>query len=345
MNKKSKRLLIFSLLLLFSVVVAALGLRYFPFRRLVKMPAGSETEFINPKDSKPLSPHSLLYNFEVAPGKEMPGGFYKGLAHSGQYSVKAFGQNSFSIAVERTAKEVGIENLKAVALSAWIYVFPTKKEVKGTFVFTASNELGVNVYWQGVGLHEPEVPRGKWFKISGNFDLSAVKFKQDYKLQIYFWNNSSTDILIDDYNIIFGGPVERRGDSAKVDMTLPAGYAPRLNYPPFPVSYLEKETLSGLPKPADIGESDRVVAGNFMNTGNDGLFITTLGGKPSAFAFCPENCEFRRIILGNPSSLAAVAPVKMILRGRFLNGTGDQVVISGDRCWVLAAIDMAGAPC
>ena len=309
------------------------------------MPAGSETEFINPKDSKPLSPHSLLYNFEVAPGKEMPGGFYKGLAHSGQYSVKAFGQNSFSIAVERTAKEVGIENLKAVALSAWIYVFPTKKEVKGTFVFTASNELGVNVYWQGVGLHEPEVPRGKWFKISGNFDLSAVKFKQDYKLQIYFWNNSSTDILIDDYNIIFGGPVERRGDSARVDMTLPAGFVPRFNYPPFPVSYLEKETLSGLPKPADIGATDLVVAGNFMNTGNDGIFIISGSGKPSAFAFCPGNREFRMITLDNPSSLASVTPVKMILRGRFLNGTGDQVVISGDRGWLLAAIDMPGAPC
>ncbi len=345
MNKKSKRLLIFSLLLFFSIVVAALGLRYFPFTRMIRMPAGAEKEFINPKTVKILSPHQLFYDFEVAPGKEMPGGLYKGIAHSGQYSVKAFGQNSFSIAVERTAKEIGVENLKAVSLSAWIYVFPTSHDVKGTLVFTASNELGVNVCWQGVGVHEPLVPKGKWFKISGYFDLASVAFKPGYKLQVYFWNNSSTDILVDDYNIVFGGTPERRGDSARVDMTRPAGYIPRFNYPPFPVSLLEKETGLSLPKPSDIGTADQVIAGNFFNSGSDGLFIIKPDGRPAAFAFCAANKAFRKVVLNNAAALSAISPVKKLITGRFVGGLGEQVVIAGDRGWILAAIDASANIC
>ena len=345
MNKKSKRLLVFSLLLFLSIVVAALGLKYFPFTKVMKMPAASESDFVNPQKVRPLSPHSLFYDFEMAPGKEMPGGFYKGQAHSGQYSVKAFGQNSFSIAVERTAQEVGVENLKAVALSAWIYVFPTKNEVKGHFVFTASNELGVNVCWQGIGLREPEIPRGKWFKISGYFDLTSVAFKPGYKLQIYFWNNSRTDILIDDYNIVFGGAVDRRGDSAWVDMTRPAGYTPRFNYPPFPVSLLEKETIVSLPKPSEILPSDFVIAGNFLNTGSDALFIIGQDGKPASFAFCPETRGFRKVILNYPAATAPFTPVKKILKGKFLNIPGEQIIITGDKSWMMAALEPVGKPC
>ena len=167
MNKKTKRLLIFSLLIVFSIVAGALGLKYFPFIKMIISSAGSGNEVANQQKIHTFSPHKLYIDFELAPGKEMPAGFYKGKAHSGLYSVKAFGPNSFSVAMERTAKEIGIQNLKAVALSAWIYVFPTENEVKGNLVFTASNESGVNVCWQAIAVVEPEVPTGKWFKISG----------------------------------------------------------------------------------------------------------------------------------------------------------------------------------
>ena len=339
MNRKTKRLLVFGFLILCSVVMLALGLKYFPFTKVMKMPAGSEQVFVDPLKIRTLSPNTLYFDFELAPGKEMPGGFYKGQAHSGQYSVKAFGQNSFSVAVERTAKEIGVQNLKAVALSAWLYVFPTKKEVKGSMVFTASNELGVNVCWEGIGVVEPEVPQGKWFKVSKYFDLSKVQFKPDYKIQVYFWNNSSTDILIDDYTIVFGGPVDRRGDSAWVDMTKPAGYTPRFNYPPFPVSYLEKESAGSASKVAEISPGDQVVAGNFLNTGNDGLFIIRQDGRPAGYAFCPETRDFRKVTLNNASALAPVQRVNKILKGRFLGSQADQLIVSGEKGWVLAALE------
>ncbi|MCX6304411.1 MAG: hypothetical protein NT040_05550 [Bacteroidetes bacterium] len=338
MKRKNKRLLIFSLVFLLSAVVLALGLKYFPFTKVVKMPAVSESEFVNPEKAHNLSPHTLYYDFEVAAGKEMPGGFYKGLAHSGQYSVKAFGQNSFSVVVERTAGEVGVENLRAVALSAWIYVFPTKTNVKGSLVFTASNEVGVNVFWQGVGLSDPEVPRGKWFKISTYFDLSKITFKPSYKLQVYFWNNSGTDILIDDYFISFGGAVDRRGDSARVDMTKPEGFIPKFNYPPFPVSVLEKESLGRNINPADIDPEDHAIAGNFLATGNDALLVVSKAGKPAIYAYCQGSREFRKLSLNNPAILASLGAVKKIVKGKFIPGQTEQFIVMAEKGWMLGAL-------
>lgn len=345
MNKKTKRLLLFGVLLFCSIVMLALGLKYFPFTKVIKLPVGSEQAFVDPQKARTLSPNTLYYDFEVAPGKDMPGGFYKGLAHSGQYSVKAFGQNSFSVTVERTAKEIGVQNLKAVALSAWIYVFPTKNEVKGSMVFTASNELGVNVCWQGIGVVEPEVPRGKWFKVSKYFDLTTIPFKPDYKIQVYFWNNSRTDILIDDYTVIFGGPVDRRGDSAWVDMTKPGGFTPRFNYPPFPVSLLEKEMTGSTPKLAEVSTGDNAIAGNFLNTGNDGLFIIRKDGRPAAYAFCAANREFRKITLNNPSTLTPVQPVKKMLKGKFTGTQTEQFILSGDKGWMLCSLEPVANVC
>lgn len=339
MNKKNKRLVVAGLLLLFSIVALALGLKYLPFTKLVRMPVQPEKEFVNPGTINGVSPHTLYFDFEVAPGNPVPEGFYKGIAHSGQYSVKAFGQNSFSTAVERTIGDIGAENLKAVALSAWIYVFPTSTNVKGSFVFTASNEVGVNVCWHGIGITEPEIPRGKWFKISKYFDLTSVEFKPGYKLQVYFWNNSSTDILIDDYFIVFGAAVDRRGDSARVDMTGPSGYIPKFNYPPFPVSFLEKVPLERTIDPVEIEPGDFAIAGDFFNTATDGLLVVGKNGRMGAFACCPEKSGFRKIILNDPSALSVIAPVKKIVKGKFLSARGEQLIVMGEKGWLLCSLD------
>lgn len=338
MIKRNKKLTIAALLLILSVVAVAVGLKYFPFTKVMKLPAAADKEFVNPERPKVLPPNTLSYDFELAPGKEIPGGFYKGIAHSGQYSVQAFGQNSFSTAIERTAKEIGPENLKAVALSAWIYVFPTKNEVQASLVFTASNDLGVNVYWQGVGVREPGVPRGKWFKVSGYFDLSAVAFKPGYKLQIYFWNNSRTDILVDDYYVVFGGAVDRRGDSARVDLTKPEGFRPRPNYPPFPVEFLEREQLPAGLMPGDLKPTDLAVAGDFFNTGNDGLIVSRPDGKINPFIFCKNSGSFRKVTITNPGVIAGSGKIKKVVCCKSGGNQPDKVVILTDKELLLSAL-------
>ena len=238
-----------------------------------------------------------------------------------------------------------MENLKAVALSAWVYVYPTSHDVKGSFVFTVSNEVGVNVCWRGLTVMDPEVPRGKWFKISGFFDLTSFEFKPGYKIQIYFWNTSSTDILIDDYFISLGGPVERRGDSARVDMTKPAGYTEKFNYPPFRVALLEKESVSQGINPSDINPEDLVVAGDFLGSSHDDVISIRKDGKASVWAFCAEKEEFRKLTLANPAVIASIAPISDLQKGRFMPGKPEQFVVSGEKGWVLCSLDPSGDPC
>jgi len=345
MNKKSKRLLIFSLLLFVSIVVVALGLKYNPFHAKVKLSSETESDFEAPKKGGTLPPHTLYYDFELAPGVAMPDGFKKGQAHSGEYSVKAFGQNTYSVTVERTIREVGMENMKAAALSAWIYVLPTTNEVKGSMVFSVINDKGESACWQSIGVNDPEVPRGRWFKISGVFDLSAMTFKPENKIKVYFWNNSHTDILIDDYRVVLGSEPVRRGDSTWADMTRPSAFTPQFNFPPFRVESLEKVTQISLPKPADIGPGDQVVAGNFQNTGNDGLFLVREDGSAGAFVFCPEKREFRKVIVDNTSFLAGLGRINKIFSGKFLSTGGDQVVICGSKGWMLAALEPVANAC
>ncbi|MEI6682367.1 MAG: hypothetical protein WCO44_07050 [Bacteroidota bacterium] len=345
MNKKSKKLLVFSLLLFVSIVVVALGLKYIPLHAKVKLSSETESEFENPKKAATLPPHTLYYDFELAPGVAMPDGFKKGQAHSGQYSVKAFGQNAYSVTVERTIREVGMENMKAAALSAWIYVFPTTNEVKGSMVFSVVNDKGESACWQSIGVNDPEVPRGRWFKITGVFDLSAMTFKPENKIKIYFWNNSHTDILIDDYRVVLGSEPARRGDSAWADMTKPAGFSARFNYPPFRVELLEKVSQVSTPKASEIGPGDQVVAGSFQNTGADGLFLVREDGSAGAFVFCPEKKEFRKVTVDNALPLAALGRINKVLKGKFLGTAGDQVVISGSKGWMLAALEPAASAC
>jgi hypothetical protein len=345
MTRKRKQLLIAGILLVLSLVAVAAGWRYLPFNKLLKVSGSPEEAFTNPQQIREQPPNTLYFDFEVPHGKETPAGFYQGIAHSGLYAVKAFGQNSYSVAIERKASEIGIPNLKSVAVSAWVYVKPTKNDVTAALVLAVSNELGVNVSWQAVALREPLVPREKWFKISGNFDLSSVKFSPDYKIQVYFWNNSRTDILVDDYFISFGGAPERHGDSTRVDLTGGNGFHPEFNRPPYPIRFLEKQPASKMIPPADIGPEDKVISGNFLPDGSEELLILKGNTKADLWSWCTGNNEFRKISLSLPQTMATVGKIDRIHKGRFIVGETDQFIVVGDKGYLLCAIDRAADPC
>ena len=327
------------ILLFLLAVVLFFAARYIPFTKLIRLsPAGAQVlpaQNIAGQDV----PNSILIDFEVAPGKEVPGNLEKGNSHSGQYSAKAFGKNSFSPAVLRTAGELGPENLKAVAVSAWIFVKPTGSEVNGAFVFAASNPLGVNVCWKGVSVKDPGVPRGKWFKISGFFDLAGVKFKPDTKLELYFWNNSSTDILVDDYYIVYGGPLPRRGDSALVDLTKHP-YAPRFNFPPFEVEFLDYQeipSVSGIfltrntgASQAVISPDDLILTGKFLNrASNDEIFSMNKKGQANLFTWCSGTREFRVNRVETSRELQDEKNNPVFFTGSFLPGGTEQILGTG----------------
>jgi hypothetical protein len=246
MKRTQKRIAILTVSIILLIIAVMAGIRYLPLNMILRISSSPETEFVSSTRISQQAPNSLFFDFEVDPNTGNKDGLRQGIAHSGQFAAKAFGKNSYSISINRTAGEVGLDNLKAVGLSAWVYIFPTEKEIQGAYVFSVNNDLGVNICWKSVSVSGNDLPKEKWFKISGLFDLSDIKWKPEYKIQVYFWNNSSSDILVDDYFIVFGGPKERRGDSALVDMTREQPFVPRFNYAPFPFFYFEKQEINNL---------------------------------------------------------------------------------------------------
>lgn len=347
MKRKRKKILIFSILLLGSIIAFGLGLKYFPFSKIISIRSSSETGFTSQQQTQEKSPNAFFFDFELEPGKKTPGKLYKGLSHSGIYSSKAFGKDSYSAAIERTVGEIGIENFKSVGWSTWVYVFPTSKEVKAAFVFVVSNELGVNVCWKGIGLSGPGIPQGKWFKISGYADLSDVKFKPEYKVQVYFWNKSSTDILVDDYYIVFGGSAERRGDSALVDMTRNIPYSPRYNFPPFKTVFLKKEDVHNensafllntqTTKEGNVNPGNKIIGGNFLNaaSGVDAMLVVKKIGKPEIFTFCPQEKRFKKVQIDlSPETLPWLSAL-FVGKGKFIQDGYEQVLIESEKGFIL----------
>jgi hypothetical protein len=346
MTRKKKWLILGGAGIVLAALAIFLGLRYLPWHKLMKRPTSGDKAFLTKQQGPGTAPFSLSFDFEVDPKAGIPDDIYQGIAHSGNYSTKTFGKNSFSVMIEKTIRDLNIRDMKAVALSAWVYVFPSSEEPEGSLVFTITNTVGVNTCWKGISLHGAYVPRDKWFKISGTFDLSDFQIRPDDRIQIYFWNNSDTKILSDDFYVVFGTQAPRRGDSAMVDMTR-NGYQPRLNIPPFPVHLLNQEqTVNGNETGLDITPNDRIVTGRFTGSqgGPESVFVVKPDGTPALYHCCPEN-GFVRIEMDCSASLKEVLAGAKIMTGSFTGTGSDQLLFAGEKEIVLAGVDKAVNPC
>ena len=327
---------------LILIILIALASRYLPYSKIIRVAGSEELSFADTTKRTAGQPNSLSFDFEVPRGKEVPKGIIMGNAHSGNYSAKAFGKNAFTPAMEKTAGELGKNKLKFISVSAWIYVAPGSDPVNGALVLAASNNVGVNIAWKGIGLKDPMVPRGKWFKMSGQFELNNEKFSDDTRLQMYFWNNSNTDIYVDDYYLVYGGPTPRKGDTTYVDLTK-GPYQSRFNYPPFPVRFLRMAEIAGMQGviisqgPGKVGgmlmPSDPMISGLFLsgNSSRDVLFTLPSVGKPLVYAWCPESNSFRKSVVELPVATNRSPETDYMLKGKFLAGESEQLLYMGEK--------------
>jgi len=357
MKKRQKWFIILGAAIVLMVIFTYGVIRYVPWNKLMKVPTSSEVDFLQQDPMHNVAPNTLSFDFEVDSTQEVPNGIYKGIAHSGHYSAKVFGKNSFSISVVRDAGDIGLENLDGVAISAWVYAFPTNNEVNGSLVFAANNSVGVNICWKGVHFNGPLIPQGKWTKVSAYFDLSDVRLRLDDKIQLYFWNNSSTDLLVDDFYYVFGAPQERLGDSAGVDMTKEEGDLPKFNYPPFQLSWMQKQDIGNkngisLIKKVEgfageISPADQVIAGNFItNKGAlQSILVINAEGKPVLFHYCQGSNKFEEVSLDCPADLFPILRGFTGLKGSFLPGSGDQLFVAGPEGIALLGFETASPPC
>ncbi|NQV03588.1 MAG: hypothetical protein HQ542_13140, partial [Bacteroidia bacterium] len=357
MKNRKRLFIILGIALILLTILALLVIRYMPWHKLMKVPTSSEAAFVQQDPMRSLAPNSLSFDFEVDSTQEVPKGIYKGIAHSGNYSAKVFGNNSFSVSVVRTAGEIGLKNLNAVAISAWVYAFPTDNEVNGSLVFAVNNSVGVNLCWKGVHFTGPMIPREQWTKVSAYYDLSDVRIRPDDKIQLYFWNNSSTDLLVDDFYYVFGAPRERLGDSTRADMTKKEGYKPQFNYPPFQLMILQKQDIGngdGLflvqnkkTQTGGITPADQVISGNFITAPGalQSMLVIQPTGKPALYHFCQTNSQFEEIALDCPEDLYPLFQECTWLKGSFLPQPGDQLFVAGPGGMALLGFETTSAPC
>lgn len=356
MHKKQKRIIFGIVILLLLILVAAVSARYIPFIRILKIGGQKEIKFVTTRHIATELPHTLFFDFELDQNSGNSWMFYKGIAHSGQYSTKAFGKNSYSYSVEKTAGEVGLENLGAISMSAWIYVFPGKNDPLGSLVFTATNN-NINVTWKGITVSGSEVPRGKWFKISGMFDLSDVKFEPGYKLDFLFWNNSSTDILMDDFYIVFGGPKPRRGNATLADVSQGTPFTPKFNFPPFPFEQFRKEEINnsnssfliknGKIKAGDISPYDRIFSGHYISepSSKEDLLVINKTGSVKIFTFCNEEQAFREITPVIPPDVQSGIQSAQLLSGCFTGKGSSGLLITGPKGVVIGEFEKIRNAC
>jgi hypothetical protein len=346
MTRKKKWLILGATGIVLLALAVFLGLRYLPWHKLMKRPTSGDMAFISQQQGPGSAPFSLSFDFEVDPKAGIPDDIYQGIAHSGNYSTKTFGKNTFSVMFEKTIRDLNVRDLKAVALSAWVYVFPSSAEPEGSLVFTITNTVGVNTCWKGVSLHGPFVPREKWFKISGSFNLSDIQVRPDDKVQIYFWNNSDTKILSDDFYVVFGSQAPRRGDSAMVDMTR-GDYTPGMNIPPFRVFLMSPEkTVNGNESGLDITPNDRIVTGRFLGAqgGLESIFLIKPDGTTELFHYCAE-AGFKTFTVECQGSLRNVISAAEPLAGSFTGPGTDQLLFAGKNGIVLAGFNNTASLC
>jgi hypothetical protein len=175
------------------------------------------------------------------------------------------------------------------------------------------------------------------------FDLSDVTFKPGYKLVFYFWNNSSTDILVDDFYIVFGGPKPRKGDSTLVDLAHGTPFTPKFNFPPYPFHLFGKEEINnenssflikhGKTKEGDISPYDRIFSGHFIsdNRGTEDLLVINKAGKADLFTLCRDDKAFRKITPVIPPDLQSFFQSADVITGCFSGGGTAQLLLSGPK--------------
>jgi len=303
-KNKTLRLLIISALLL-AVAVTIFIIYKKPFDRKSRIIALSDSLPQSLLNDIVLPPNSYYYDFEGISSNENNKVLYHGIAQSGQTSTKAFGSNSFSLIIEKTAEEIGLSNLRKAALSGKIYLFPLRDSLQSALVFSILKPDGKSVFWQGVGINgKTNLPIEQWFQVSGEFNLSEVNIHPEDVIRIYLWNNSNNDMLLDDLFVIYGEEADRYGTHSPCDLTVSkfSGIGP-----PYPVLYFFNDNINnqssrflvnnGNIKTGDLISSDFLIEGYFLNK-KGGLQSLICGTEtPGIFHYCQANKSFSHTAL------------------------------------------------
>ncbi|MEO8085809.1 MAG: hypothetical protein ABI763_03260 [Bacteroidota bacterium] len=283
-----------------------------------------------------LSPQqNYVYDFEPSADPSAPANLCKDVSHSGNFSLKLSGADSYSDNILKRFSEIANDTIKFISTSVWIY--PKEDNPIVTLVVSIEKPDGKSISWQGKATDKMNLAKNEWHKINFRADLREIKTSPDDNVKIYLWNKKGGTVYADDLEIVYGDIPKPIGTAPGLTMNIggdPTG-TPENNKAPFPWSYFSASTLF---TPASVflvdgddkkeGEMDPAnisLAGNFLshNDAHDDLFIAGKN-KWSIYSWCGTEKRFVQTFTESNDEIAAG---KMVLHGYFEDIKQEEILL------------------
>ncbi len=216
------------------------------------------------KKNAAVSNSNFFYDFETTEEINGSDNIKPTTAHSGKYAVDLTGGKEYGPGIGKTIGEISTEPFKKVAASIWVY--PTSENPD--LLLTASSIDDKNnqtIFWEGKSTKNSPFPLNTWTKLNASFNVPSEKLSTQNMILVNVWNKGKTNVIVDDLEIVYGSPNERKGIASAVDPNTiyENRYTPAKNKPPFETVYLNKQSVN-IAILNEYSSADEFVSGNFI---------------------------------------------------------------------------------
>lgn len=280
---------------------------------------------------------NFFFDYEPAAGETPGEKISSDVAHSGNYSCKLPGSDTYSETVAKKISEISTDTVKFISASVWIY--PKDDNPIVTLVVSVEKPNGEALTWQGKATDKMNLKKNQWHKINFRADLREVKTAADDVTRIYVWNKQGGTVYADDLEIVYGDPPGPRGipPFAYFDAAghLSAGH--EKNKPPFLPSWLIADTSHATSsvfliddngkKDGELKPGSILLSGNFIGTkdGRDNL-LTADGNSWSVYNWCDQEKKWKKLFSAENGINTSG---KTVLSGCFSDPGKSEVLVIG----------------
>lgn len=246
---------------------------------------------------------NYVFGFEQENDVAPSGNQSKEIVHSGSYSMKLSGADSYSENIIKKFSDVSTDTIKFISTSVWIY--PKEDNPVVTLVVSIEKPNGKSISWQGKATDKMNLKKNEWQKVNFRADLREIKTSPDDLIKIYLWNKKGGTVYADDLEIVYGDIPKPAGRSAGVFLNLagdPIAQQEK-NKPPFPPDYFsavpifapssELPAENGLKQELEMNPGKLMFSGNFLrrNFSQDDLFIAD-ENRWTLYSWCANANKF-----------------------------------------------------
>ncbi|HNZ43382.1 MAG TPA: hypothetical protein PKN41_08580 [Bacteroidales bacterium] len=227
-----------------------------------------------PLAGQPAIPNTFLYDFENVSGLE---NLTTERSFSSQYALKVKGKRNATPPVQIQLDTVMAQSGEA-HYGAWICKAGTAEILKGLLVFQIVDQSNKVKYSALSPVEEKDGSQASWFYVCGKADWKESNVQPGDLAKVYFWNNTSNTVYIDDVLAIFGKQsIKGEKNLSEKSFNKKPGIT-SVNQPPYPVFIFEKEFVGNVKNTTvfltdgidslKFFPDDEYVPGKFIKSGN-----------------------------------------------------------------------------